>query len=920
MKALLGRAAGSHVDRGILAYPLNNNTDPKRLTYTELHNVAHHNSRIMAKLEGFSKGSIVLIHLNQHLDNIVWFWSVIYAGCIPAMSTPFAHNPEHRNKHILHLRQLLDDPVCLTTEKQLEEFPGACIMRLRTIESLGNIVLSERELDQPITNVDPTGLAMLMLTSGSTGNAKAVRLTHKQILASVTGKSATLTLDALGNHTFLNWVGLDHVGSLIEIHLHAMFIVVDQVHVQAQDIISEPTLFLELISRHFVARTFAPNFFLAKLRRVLERENSSYDFDLSCLRYIVSGGEANVMDTCTTISELLGRYKAPQKVIVPAFGMTETCAGSIYNLNCPEYDLKHGHEFASLGHCVPGIQMRVSVAGSNARAEPGEAGDLEVTGQIVFDGYHNDLTATAEAFTADGWFKTGDIANIDSNGKLNFAGRTKETITINGLKYLPHEMETAIEEANIPGVTPSYTLCFAHRPKNSQTEQTFVVYLPSYAPENIEARMDVLGMISKVVFLHTGARPHVLPLDTSVLQKSTLGKLSRTKIRASLGRGDYRVYEEVNDNIVKAYKTSAYVSPSDDVEQMLVEELEQVLDLPEGGIGLGSSILDFGMTSVDLIKFKRRIERRLQLETEIPMITIMTHTTLRSLREALRTLDTPGEYSPVVTLQSQGLKTPLWLIHPGVGEILVFLNLAKYLYDRPVHALRARGFNTGETYFDDISETVAVYSAAIRKQQPSGPYALAGYSYGSMLAFEISKRLEHDGSEVRFLGCFNLPPHIKFRMRQLDWTECLLHLSYFLDLITEQYSQDVSAELHTYSKKETLAHIVRVAAPARMAELSLSPEQLANWADLAFALQSMAKDYDPSGAVEALDIFYCEPLAVVAQSKAEWRANHLEKWADFCRTSPRFHDVDGSHYTMIGPDHVYSFQKQLRKALQARDL
>lgn len=55
----------------------------------------------------------------------------------------------------------------------------------------------------------------------------------------------------------------------------------------------------------------------------------------------------------------------------------------------------------------------------------------------------------------------------------------------------------------------------------------------------------------------------------------------------------------------------------------------------------------------------------------------------------------------------------------------------------------------------------------MRKRQPKGPYAIAGYSYGAMLAFEVSKRLEADGDQVRYCGSWKLPPHIKERMRQL---------------------------------------------------------------------------------------------------------------------------------------------------------
>lgn len=87
---------------------------------------------------------------------------------------------------------------------------------------------------------------------------------------------------------------------------------------------------------------------------------------------------------------------------------------------------------------------------------------------------------------------------------------------------------------------------------------------------------------------------------------------------------------------------------------------------------------------------------------DIPIITIMTNTTIRLLALAIKQLQTSqyeGEYNPVVTLQYSGSKTPLWLIHPGIGEILVFLELVQYFLDRPIHALRACGFNKGEEPF-----------------------------------------------------------------------------------------------------------------------------------------------------------------------------------------------------------------------------
>ena len=183
-----------------------------------------------------------------------------------------------------------------------------------------------------------------------------------------------------------------------------------------------------------------------------------------------------------------------------------------------------------------------------------------------------------------------------------------------------------------------------------------------------------------------------------------------------------------------------------------------------------------------------------------------------------------------------------------------------------------------------------------------------------MLAFETAKVLERNGDQVRFLASFNLPPHIKARIRQLDWTECLLNLAYFLNHMTEQRARELWPLLRGVDRSQALERVVGdVAAPARMAELSLTPDALAHWA-------GVARDYEPGGTVGAMDVFYCVPPAAVASSKEEWLVHHMSQWAGFCRTEVRFHDVGGSHYTMIGPEHVGGFQRKLRLALRARGL
>ena len=921
---LLRSCAGENASGGLIVYRSGNTDIGYNMPYQKLLALALFNSGLICRIKGFRENSIVLLHFDDQLENIIWFWSVLYAGGIPAISTPFVKDKQQREQHIRHLNTILQEPICLTRLNLLGDFMGQEYLNIHTVEALS----SSKQLDaQPVPAQHPSTseseIALLMLTSGSTGNAKVVSLCHRQILTAISGKFSVKKLPA--GRPFLNWVGLDHVASMVEIHLQALYVNAGQIHIHSSEVVSDPLLFLELISKHRVATTFAPNFFLAKIRQAMMSESVSARqrisrLDLGCLQFLATGGEANVVETCAALSELLGRYGAPRNVIVPGFGMTETCAGAIFNCQFPEYDLENGYEFASLGTCMPGIELRVNPStkeGERRTARPNEPGNLELTGPVVFQGYFNDPSATANAFTSDGWFKTGDRAMIDTAGQLNFIGRVKETLNINGVKYLPHEIEAAVEGLSLPGIMPGCILCLPYHLRGMETEEVCVIYSPTYVSDDIDSRVAIYKAVVQTVMLHTGSRPYILPLDHRLLPKSTLGKFSRAKIQKALGSGDYDQYRETNDAIIRNYHASDYVPPSNEMERTLLNAFaDNVEFFEEAKFGVDTPIFEMGVTSIHLIRLKREIERRLSID-DIPIVKMMTYPTVRSLARALHDTHGHKDYNPVVKLQLNGSRTPLWLVHPGVGEVLVFLGLAKYMSDRPVFALRARGFD-GEPCFESISETVEVYHAAIKTHQPNGPYALAGYSYGTMLAFEIAKVLEADGDEVRFLGSFNLPPHIKSRMEQLNWTQCLLHLSYFLGLITDQHAESVGEKLQVQSKQEVLSYITLHADPARWAELSLTVDGLANWANLAFGLQKMATSYEPSGVVKSIDVFYAIPLKALSLTKGKWRDGHLSKWADFVESEPRFHDVGGEHYTMIGPDHVHGFQKKLKAALADR--
>ncbi|KAF5879006.1 putative thioesterase domain protein [Botrytis fragariae] len=388
---LLKEKAESYPDKGITFYSLGKiNTAGYELKYPALLYLAKENSYRIHQM-CLESNTIILLHFNTHLDNLVWFWSVVCVGYIPALSTPFKSNVEQRQKHILHLHSVLDKPLCLTRRTLLPEFASQDVLRIQTIDDLPPVPkdfdgYSMRggifcPLDQ-VTLKKSGSLALLMLTSGSTGNAKAVRLTHGQILASVEGKSKAHS--TRGQLPFLNWIAFDHVACVSENHLHALWVGAAQIMVQAEDIVPNPLSFLSLINRHQVAISFAPNFFPASLRRALEnvdRPTLRNIIDISCLQTIVSGSEANLMETAVALTKLLKDYGASDPV-------------------CPRHDVKHNQEFASVGYSIDSMYMRITNTDGQDIGR-NIVGNLEVRGAVVFSGYHNDPEATKDSFNGD---------------------------------------------------------------------------------------------------------------------------------------------------------------------------------------------------------------------------------------------------------------------------------------------------------------------------------------------------------------------------------------------------------------------------------------------------------------------------------------------------------------------------------------
>jgi acyl-CoA synthetase (AMP-forming)/AMP-acid ligase II/thioesterase domain-containing protein/aryl carrier-like protein len=952
LSSLLYRAASAAPERGITWYGLEDDNTPHQVTYSTLLERASEISSKIRAIKDIENDSVVLLHFDDTFESITWFWSTVLAGYLPALSPPFSLDERQHEKHMNHLYEMLNCPVVITSSKFISRFPGPIGAAVYETNDILSLQSTKEGVGISAPSKRGNDTAVLMLTSGSTSHAKAVSLRNNQIFSAIEGKADCHKTTA--DDVFLNWINLDHVANLIESHLHALYLSANQVHVNGSRLLARPIEYLEIINRHRVSFSFAPNFFLSSLSRAMEERVNWKDGapDLSCVRTITSGGEALVVETCQTLVSRLGQYGCSRTVLVPGFGMTETCAGVIHNTSFPVYDSTNGFEFASLGTCHTGLSMRV-VNEEGTVCPPNIVGHLQLSGPSVFTEYFNNRSATIAAFTDGCWFITGDMAAIDSVGMLRLVGRSKDVVNINGIKYPFVSLTTALEDARILGMTPSYTVVFDYRPPNQQTESLVVLYLPAYRAGDSKSRAETDDDIARTMLLNCGARPYaIIPLDTTLLQKTSLGKLPAARLRTAFERGRFNAALELHKSAIAEYKASQceVEPPMSETELLIQRAMADILDIDPSELGIGDGLFDQGLSSMHLIRLKKELQDMFGI-TEIPIVILLTNGSIRSLAQALHSNPgkdstfklnsssmsststwSPGSYSPsrsvegympVVALRRDGPGTPLWLVHPGAGEILVYLQLASFFADRPVYALRARGFD-GEPFFETLDECISTYVAHIKRVQPYGPYAVVGYSFGGMFAFEISKRLNALSRDeglpgVRFLGVLNLPPHVKQRIRQLNMITAVLTLALFLGLVTEDDPETFDSNISRMDHKAVLNEVLRRAPRDRMRELDIDRAKLLRWAEVSNALHALAWDYEPNGTVDVMDVFCAIPLKAVANNRYEWKEMQLRRWTDFVgEGGVEFHDVRGEHFNMIGSNHVESFQSIMKETMKAR--
>ncbi|KAJ8114485.1 hypothetical protein OPT61_g3649 [Boeremia exigua] len=933
LPGLLLRAANLWPENGIYFKDQGWDQESTFMSYADIVKEVQINAAKLLAHGTVTRGQCTVVYFDTHRENVIWFWSTVMAGGVPVMLSPLSSNETTLVGELNNVIKLFGGPTVLTTKRLAKLFILHEALITVTVEVVAGVSV-EGGIATPAPDEktgDEEELAMVLFTSGSTGFAKGIEYSGAQLVVSSRLKAKFHNMDS--SKTFMSWVSFDHSAALCENHLHALYAGANQVMIPAIDFVQSPGRFWRALSEHRIAYTFAPNFFIAAAARAMNEmdvaERKLLDLNFSELRVIMCGGEANKTATLEAAEKILTHFGAPKCCIKASYGLSETCSALFYNLESPAYDVERNYMFASAGKHLPDHELRITDE-TGKPVKRNEQGAIQIRGPLIFKRYFNNESATSACMTKDGWFDTGDLGVLDAEGNLNIVGRSKEVLIINGQNYSSFELEHAIESANIAGLNKSFTASFSTWIENVQSDSEEVVILFNPTNDSVEDTIELrntIAQINQAAIRFCRTRPAmVIPLPRQMLPKSTIGKLSRAKLKKSFTAGHFDKFK-LQERLPQSM-TQQGTKLTTPLQKVLATVLCEETGLAESNLHLEINLADLNIDSLGYLRIKSSLETILDREEAISMSLLLSCRTIADMDTMLLSIGTTTtEYDPIVPLVATGSKCPIILCHPGGGEFLTWLTLLKYIPDRPVYALRVRGFHKNETPFETLDEMLDIYMEGIRKHQPNGPYILLGLCFGGMLAFELGKRFEAAGDEVAFCGGIDNPAdlsRIQVRSNARNFIIDLLHFFQLLDMETamrwEEEMESVPDHLFT---KEIFARFP----DGTLENLDLSVPKVETWQRINSNMQKITRSYVPTGSVSKYDLFWVPPLPHYSCTDEEWRHDWLAKWKNHVTGASqkdvdveksegplRYHRVNGTHFTILRLENVEVFQRALNAA------
>lgn len=383
-------------------------------------------------------------------------------------------------------------------------------------------------------------IALLQLTSGSTGPPKAVRITHRNLVSNAEAMFVGAEYD-LDTDVIVSWLPLFHDMGMTGFLVVPMYFGAELVKVTPLDFLRDALLWAKLIHDYRGTMTAAPNFAYALLAKRLRNQATPGQFDLSSLRWALSGAEQVEPTVVEDLCEAGAPFGLRREAILPAYGMAEATVAVSFSVSGTglvvdqvDADILAGlhravpatsgkvRRLATLGPPLEGLEARIVDEDANVLPVRG-VGVIQVRGEPLTSGYSTSA-GFEPALDGLGWYDTGDLGYLTEEAHIVVCGRVKDVIIMGGRNVYPTDIENAA--GRVRGVRAGCAV--AVRLRAGRQREAFAVVVESNRCDDEEDVRRIQRSVAHEVFAEVDVRPRkVVVLEPGAVPKTPSGKLRR---------------------------------------------------------------------------------------------------------------------------------------------------------------------------------------------------------------------------------------------------------------------------------------------------------------------------------------------------------------------------------------------------------
>jgi amino acid adenylation domain-containing protein len=678
----------------------------KKLTYKELNEQANQLARVLMTHK-VTKGDKVAFSLDRSPEMVITMLAVMKAGAVYIPLDPSF--PLNRINYMLEDSKAV---VLLTSENYKGRYQSNA-KELLIEDEWKN--LPDYTETNPVIDVDGQDLVYILYTSGSTGMPKGVQIAHHNLVNFLYSMQREPGLTADDKLLAVTTISFDIAG----LELFLPLLTGAEIVIADAATAKDGRALLDIIKEENITVMQATPY---TWRIMLES-----GWDKSAPIKVICGGEA-------LPQELAQRILNCCSSLWNVYGPTETTVWSTVK------QIKAEDKTISIGRPIDNTSIYILDKFFKPLA-PGIPGEIFIGGEGVAKGYLNRAELTDEKFIADPFsnisgakmYRTGDLGKFMDNGEIECLGRADAQVKIRG-----YRIETGEIEYQLVNETKLKEAVVIARPDAFGIDKLVAFVVVDYTTgaqgttSQIQSWKDQLKNVLP---------DYMIPDNFVIVPAMPLtpnGKIDKK----ALAKNDVLL----NDDSKK------YTAPRTDAEKLVADIWVEYLGITK--VGVHDNFFELGGHSLIAVQVMTRIEK--ETGKRLPLAALFETSTVEKLAQMLELDAKSITWDSLVPIKPIGTKMPLYMVHGAGLNVLLFNTLAMSMSpEQPVYGLQAKGLNGVDEPLDSIEDIAAHYIAAIMEQNPNGPYALAGYSFGGIIAYEMAKQFKAMGKEVKMLAMFD---------------------------------------------------------------------------------------------------------------------------------------------------------------------